>query len=152
MEQESQAGTGGWWHVPFCPGPFYQGAPGPPAVCVSLPDTPRVAHPSTPAPMGSDDMWMSFASYSNTSLLVGLLELPRCGCGGPCTPSRVPLESGWLGCAEASPTPEKGHRKAVRPRLPLPACRHQTLSQARSFNSPSLHVLICKSEMTVSTS
>lgn len=30
MEEGSQAGAGGWWHVAFCPGPFYQGAPGPP--------------------------------------------------------------------------------------------------------------------------
>lgn len=136
MEEGSQAGQagGGTWHSALVLSTkehqahlqLQRGVS--PAACVSLPDTHRVAHPSTPAPMGSDDMWMSFASYLNTSLLVGLLELPRCGCGGPCTPSRVPLESGWLGCAEASPTPEKGNRKAARPRLPRPACRHQTLT------------------------
>lgn len=53
--------------------------------------------PSSPGPgptLDSIAMWMLFASYWNISPLVGLLELPRYGRGGPCTPSLVPLESG----------------------------------------------------------
>lgn len=53
--------------------------------------------PSGPA-VGPTAIWVSFA-------LEELWGLPGVG-GGPCTPSHVPLESGWLGSAEASRIPK----------------------------------------------
>lgn len=63
-------------------------------------------HPGPSPRVGSVAHWKSFASHLNTSPL-GAIGMSQVQVWGPCTPSCGPLQSSWLGSAEAS-DPRRG--------------------------------------------